>query len=92
MAVSDLAVPSGWNLQRSLISCGCPPLGLVDGDRHGHHVVYSLYDDHVAELIVQAIYHAEHARRAVAAVESRLRRTGSRLPSANRYAAASEGE
>lgn len=37
-------------------------LGLVDGQRNGRHVVYSLYDDHVAELIDQAVYHAEHVR------------------------------
>lgn len=35
-------------------------LGLVESERHGRHVVYSLFDDHVAELIDQAIYHAEH--------------------------------
>lgn len=37
-------------------------LGLVDGQRHGRTIVYSLYDTHVAELIDQAIYHAEHLR------------------------------
>lgn len=37
-------------------------LGLVDGQRHGRTIVYSLYDNHVAELIDQAIYHAEHLR------------------------------
>lgn len=37
-------------------------LGLVEGERHGRQVVYALFDDHVAELIVQAIYHAEHLR------------------------------
>lgn len=37
-------------------------LGLVDGKRHGRTIVYSLYDDHVSELIEQAIYHAEHLR------------------------------
>lgn len=37
-------------------------LGLVEGDRQGRHIVYRLYDDHVAELIEQAVYHAEHLR------------------------------
>lgn len=37
-------------------------LGLVEGERDGRHVVYRLFDDHVAELIDQAIYHAEHVR------------------------------
>lgn len=37
-------------------------LGLVDGQREGRHIVYALYDDHVSELINQAIYHSEHLR------------------------------
>jgi DNA-binding transcriptional ArsR family regulator len=37
-------------------------LGLVVGHREGRHIVYELYDDHVAELIDQAVYHAEHVR------------------------------
>lgn len=37
-------------------------LGLVDGDRHGRSVTYSLYDNHVAELLDQAVYHTEHLR------------------------------
>jgi ArsR family transcriptional regulator, nickel/cobalt-responsive transcriptional repressor len=37
-------------------------LGLVDSERHGRNVVYTLFDDHVAELIEQAVYHAEHLR------------------------------
>ena len=37
-------------------------LGLVDGVRQGRSVVYSLYDNHVAELLDQAVYHAEHLR------------------------------
>jgi DNA-binding transcriptional ArsR family regulator len=37
-------------------------LGLVDGERAGRHIRYSLFDNHVAELIEQAIYHAEHVR------------------------------
>jgi ArsR family transcriptional regulator, nickel/cobalt-responsive transcriptional repressor len=37
-------------------------LGLVDGQRHGRNIIYSLYDDHVSELLDQAVYHAEHLR------------------------------
>ena len=37
-------------------------LGLVDGQRHGRTITYALYDDHVAQLLDQAIYHAEHLR------------------------------
>ncbi|MBB6627891.1 helix-turn-helix transcriptional regulator [Nocardioides sp. KIGAM211] len=37
-------------------------LGLVESERQGRHVVYSLYDEHVAELIEQAISHTEHVR------------------------------
>lgn len=37
-------------------------LGLVTGERKGRSVVYELYDDHVAELLDQALHHAEHLR------------------------------
>jgi len=37
-------------------------MGLVESERHGRNIVYSLFDDHVSELIDQAIYHAEHLR------------------------------
>ncbi len=37
-------------------------LGLVVGEREGRRVVYSLYDDHVALLIDQAVNHLEHLR------------------------------
>lgn len=37
-------------------------LGLVEGDRRGRSVTYSLYDNHVAELLDQAVYHTEHLR------------------------------
>ncbi|MER6472289.1 ArsR/SmtB family transcription factor [Streptomyces collinus] len=37
-------------------------LGLVVGTRKGRSIVYSLYDNHVAALIDQAIYHVEHLR------------------------------
>jgi ArsR family transcriptional regulator, nickel/cobalt-responsive transcriptional repressor len=41
-------------------------LGLVVGDRRGRSVVYDLYDDHVAELLDQAISHVEHVRAGLA--------------------------
>lgn len=37
-------------------------LGLVAGERQGRSIVYSLYDNHVAELLDQALYHVEHLR------------------------------
>jgi ArsR family transcriptional regulator, nickel/cobalt-responsive transcriptional repressor len=37
-------------------------LELVVGQRAGRRVVYSLYDDHVALLIDQAVNHLEHLR------------------------------
>ncbi|MFW3463445.1 ArsR/SmtB family transcription factor [Streptomyces microflavus] len=40
-------------------------LGLVTGERHGRSIVYSLYDNHVAELLDQALYHVEHLRLSV---------------------------
>ncbi|BBY08447.1 ArsR/SmtB family transcription factor [Mycobacterium noviomagense] len=35
-------------------------VGLVAGDRSGRHIVYRLYDSHVAALLEEAIYHIEH--------------------------------
>jgi DNA-binding transcriptional ArsR family regulator len=37
-------------------------LGLVDGERRGRTITYSLYDTHVAQLLDEAVYHAEHLR------------------------------
>lgn len=37
-------------------------LGLVEGARHGKTTVYALYDDHVARLLDEAVYHSEHLR------------------------------
>lgn len=37
-------------------------LGLVTGTRSGRSVIYSLYDNHVAQLLDEAIYHSEHLR------------------------------
>lgn len=35
-------------------------LGLVVGRREGRRVIYDLYDDHVAQLLEQAVSHVEH--------------------------------
>ncbi|MFJ5304213.1 ArsR/SmtB family transcription factor [Streptomyces sp. NPDC088350] len=37
-------------------------LGLVTGERRGRSIVYTLYDNHVAELLEQALFHVEHLR------------------------------
>jgi len=37
-------------------------LGLVTGNRSGKHIVYGLYDNHVAMLLDEAVYHSEHLR------------------------------
>jgi DNA-binding transcriptional ArsR family regulator len=37
-------------------------LGLVMGSRDGRSVVYSLHDEHVGQLIEEAISHVEHLR------------------------------
>jgi len=41
-------------------------LGLVVGRREGRRVVYDLYDEHVGELLEQAISHVEHVRAGLA--------------------------
>jgi ArsR family transcriptional regulator, nickel/cobalt-responsive transcriptional repressor len=37
-------------------------LGLVTSERHGRSIVYALHDNHVAELLEQALFHVEHLR------------------------------
>ena len=37
-------------------------LGLVTGTRVGRSIVYRLYDNHVAQLLDEAVYHSEHLR------------------------------
>lgn len=37
-------------------------LGLVSGERDGRHVRYSLHDEHVGQLMEQAMSHVEHLR------------------------------
>ena len=53
-------------------------LGLVVGERRGRNVVYQLHDAHVAELIDQAVFHAEHVR--LGAVDRPPVAQGSTLP------------
>ncbi|MFC1432512.1 ArsR/SmtB family transcription factor [Streptacidiphilus sp. N1-3] len=62
-AASDLAAAAG--LERSACSHQLrllKNLGLVVAERHGRSMVYALYDNHVAELLDQAVYHVEHLR------------------------------
>lgn len=37
-------------------------LSLVAGKREGRSIVYSLYDNHVAQLLDEAVFHIEHLR------------------------------
>lgn len=37
-------------------------LGLVVGDRDGRRVVYRLHDEHVGQLLAEAMSHVEHLR------------------------------
>ncbi|MBP0458183.1 ArsR/SmtB family transcription factor [Streptomyces montanisoli] len=48
-------------------------LGLVTGERQGRSIVYALYDNHVAELLDQALYHVEHLRLGVRDTPAELR-------------------
>jgi len=60
-SVSELIAAVG--MQQSAVSHQLRLLrdiGLVVGERRGRSVVYSLYDDHVASLIDQAVGHVEH--------------------------------
>ncbi|MGX9294442.1 ArsR/SmtB family transcription factor [Tsukamurella paurometabola] len=67
MAVGDLATavamePSAVSHQLRLLR----NLGLVTGVREGRSIVYSLYDNHVAQLLDEAVYHSEHLRMGLA--------------------------
>jgi ArsR family transcriptional regulator, nickel/cobalt-responsive transcriptional repressor len=67
-SVSELVAAVG--MQQSAVSHQLKLLreiGLVVGERHGRHVVYSLYDEHVASLLDQAVWHIEHLRLGAAA-------------------------
>jgi DNA-binding transcriptional ArsR family regulator len=63
LPVSDLADAVG--MEQSAVSHQLRllrNLGLVSGTRHGRSIVYSLYDNHVAQLLDEAVYHVEHLR------------------------------
>jgi ArsR family transcriptional regulator, nickel/cobalt-responsive transcriptional repressor len=63
LAVTELAETIG--LEQSAVSHQLRllrNLGLVVGARTGRSIVYSLYDNHVAQLLDEAIYHSEHLR------------------------------
>jgi DNA-binding transcriptional ArsR family regulator len=47
-------------------------LGLVVGRRDGRQIVYDLYDDHVGELLEQAIGHVEQLRQGRSRSASRV--------------------
>ncbi len=60
---SDLAAAAG--MEQSAVSHQLRMLrhlGLVTGQRTGRMVVYALFDNHVAMLLDEAVYHAEHLR------------------------------
>lgn len=62
-AVGELAAEVG--MEQSAVSHQLRllrALGLVSGTRQGRRVVYSLYDNHVAMLLDEAVYHIEHLR------------------------------
>ncbi len=62
-AVTDLAEAIG--MEQSAVSHQLRllrNLGLVTGSRSGRNIVYSLYDNHVAMLLDEAVYHIEHLR------------------------------
>jgi ArsR family transcriptional regulator, nickel/cobalt-responsive transcriptional repressor len=62
-AVNDLAEAVG--MESSAVSHQLRVLrhlGLVVGHRDGRQIVYQLHDDHVGELLEQAISHVEHLR------------------------------
>lgn len=52
-------------------------LGFVVGRRDGRRVLYDLHDDHVAELLDQAVSHVEHVQLGLA-VRADARHVGAR--------------
>lgn len=62
-AVGELAADVG--MEQSAVSHQLRMLrhlGLVTGQRAGRTVTYALFDSHVAMLLDEAVYHAEHLR------------------------------
>ncbi|HYO19553.1 MAG TPA: metalloregulator ArsR/SmtB family transcription factor [Dermatophilaceae bacterium] len=61
--VSDLA--SSVGLEQSAVSHQLRLLrimGMVTSTRQGRSVTYALFDSHVASLLDEAVFHAEHLR------------------------------
>ncbi len=50
-------------------------LGFVIGRRDGRRIVYDLHDDHIAQLIDEAIGHVEHLQLGIAGRGQRGKRT-----------------
>lgn len=72
MSVSELVEAVG--MQQSAVSHQLRllrDLGLVVGERTGRRVFYSLYDEHVASLIDQAVNHLAHLQLGAANRSSR---------------------
>ncbi|MCW2603185.1 MAG: hypothetical protein JWN61_1320 [Pseudonocardiales bacterium] len=66
--VTDLVAAVG--LEQSAVSHQLRLLrmmGLVSATRSGRTISYALFDDHVAALLDEAVYHAEHVRLGAAA-------------------------
>ena len=62
-SVTELAVATG--MEQSAVSHQLRilrHLRLVAGQRSGRAVIYALYDTHVAMLLDEAVYHADHLR------------------------------
>jgi len=62
-SVTELAAATG--MEQSAVSHQLRMLrhlGLVAGQRNGRTIIYALYDNHVAMLLDEAVYHAEHLR------------------------------
>ena len=62
-AVSQLAADIG--MEQSAVSHQLRMLrhlGMVAGTKQGKSTIYALYDNHVAQLLDQAVYHSEHLR------------------------------
>jgi DNA-binding transcriptional ArsR family regulator len=63
LSVGELA--DGIGMEQSAVSHQLRvlrQLGWVSGERRGRQVVYRLHDDHVADLLDQAVFHIEHVR------------------------------
>lgn len=56
-------------------------LGFVIAERQGRHVAYRLFDDHIVDLIDQAMSHAEHLRLAGAQEDRPSTATSHKEPS-----------